>query len=89
MNTKPNEFFVALEGVLLRCWIMGFGLLLLMLGGILLPIDLHKQIHMNWFGILPHEIDLIMYGSMGITKLLVIVFFFIPWLATKLVNARK
>lgn len=89
MTNKPHEFFVALESVLLRCWIFGFGLLLLMFGGMMLPIELHKQIHMSWFGVLPHELDLVMYGTLGLTKLCVIVFFFIPWLATRMTNARN
>jgi hypothetical protein len=42
-------------------------------------------LHGPLFGISNHELDLIFYCGLGVLKLLVLVFFFIPWLAVKLV----
>lgn len=88
MNTQTREFLKTLEMILLRCWVGGVVLLLLMVAAMLLPIEFHKQLHASWFGVLPHEFDLIIYCSIGLTKLLVIAFFFLPWLATKLTRQK-
>ena len=47
------------------------------------------RLHEKWFGLLRHEMDVIFYCGMGLSKLLVIVFFFIPWLAIRLVSNKQ
>lgn len=39
-------------------------------------------------GIAMHELDVIFYCALGILKLFVLVFFFIPWLSIRLVYRR-
>jgi hypothetical protein len=78
------EFFRALAKMLLRCWILGFIVLLIWVGALLLTGDLIHRLHGGMFGLSKHELELIFYGGMGLLKLLVLVFFFIPWLAIRL-----
>jgi len=41
-------------------------------------------IHALWFGLSPHECSLLSYGGMGIVKMMVLVLFFLPWLAIRM-----
>lgn len=83
-SKQSTEFFAMLARVLLRCWVFGFVLLLIWLGVILLAGDFIHRLHGSMFGLSKHELDLIFYCGMGLLKLLVLVFFFIPWLAIRL-----
>jgi hypothetical protein len=83
LSTK--EFFDALAKTLLRCWIFGFALLLLWAGAFLLMGDAIYRLHSEMFGLSKQELDLIFYCGIGLTKLLVLLFFFFPWLAIRLV----
>lgn len=82
---QSTEFFDTLAKVLLRCWLFGFALLLIWLGVILLAGDFVHRLHGGMFGLSKHELDVIFYCGMGFLKLLVLTFFFIPWLAIRLV----
>jgi len=87
--TRANEFFVTLSKALLRCWIFGllfvsFWFFLYILAG-----DFVYRLHGDWFGLSRHEMDVIFYCGMGLVKLLVIMFFFIPWLAIRLVLRKQ
>ena len=84
-----NEFFESVSKVLLRCWIFGFvfvsfWFLLYILAG-----DIVYRLHGNWFGLSRHELEVIFYCGMGLSKLLVIEIFFIPWLAIQLVSRKQ
>jgi uncharacterized protein DUF6868 len=83
--TRTTEFFDTLAKVLLRCWIFGFALLLLWLGVIVLAGDFLHRLHGNLFGLSKHELDVIFYGALALLKVLVLVLFFFPWLAIRLV----
>ena len=85
MNESTRDFFDTLAKVLLRCWIFGFVLLFIWLGAILLMGETIHNLHGPMFGLSNHELDVIFYCGMGLFKLFVIVFFFFPWLAIRLV----
>lgn len=82
---ESTEFFNTLAKVLLRCWLFGFVTLFIWLGVILLADDFIHRLHGDMFGLSKHELDLIFYCGMGLLKLFVLVFFFFPWLAIRLV----
>ncbi len=84
-SRQSTEFFSILAKVLLWCWTFGFVLLFIWLGVILLAGDVVHRLHGGMFGLSKHELDLIFYCGMGLLKLLVLVFFFIPWLAIRIV----
>lgn len=88
MSDSPIAFFDTLAKVLLRCWIFGLLLLLFSFGVFMLAGEKIDRVHGKMFGISEHELDLIIYCGLGLLKLFVLVFFFIPWLAIKLVSRK-
>ena len=89
-SKETAEFFDMLAGVLLRCWICGFVLLYISIGVILLAGNFAYRLPGELFGLSKHDLDLILYCSIVVIKLLVLVLFFIPWLAVRLVlRGRK
>lgn len=90
VSKETNEFFDTLARVLLRCWIIGFVLLLISVGVILLAGDSVHRLHGDMFGLSKHEVELVFYCAIVVIKLLVLIFFFVPWLAIRLLlKARK
>ena len=85
MSDSIRELFDTLARVLLRCWLFGFLFLLLWFGFYLLAGGFVQRLHGPLFGLSPDELDLIFYCGMGLLKLNVILFFFFPWLAIRLV----
>jgi hypothetical protein len=85
MQESTRNVFETLDKILLRCWIFGSVLLVLWFGAALLMGDIVHKLHGPMFGITRHELDVIFYCIMGILKLFVSVFFFIPWLSIRLV----
>ena len=87
-RTRIDEFFQKLSSVLLRCWIFGFVFVTFWFVLYILAGDFIYRLHGHWFGLSRHELDVIFYCGMGLTKLLVILFFFFPWLAIRLVSRK-
>ena len=85
MLDSTRDFFDALAKVLLRCWLFGFALLFIWLAAVLLLGETIHQLHGPMFGLVSHELDLIFYCGMGLLKLLVLLFVFVPWLSIRLV----
>lgn len=83
-SSRSTEFFETLARVLLRCWIFGFLFVTFWFGMSLLAGETIHQLHGKWFEMTRHEFDLIFYCGIGLTKLFVITFFLIPWLAIRL-----
>ncbi|QDU93286.1 DUF6868 family protein [Lignipirellula cremea] len=89
MNDSTRSLLNTLSQVLLRCWILGTLLLVLMLGAILLLGSTIHTLHGSMFSLTAHELDLILYCSMGLLKLAVLSLFFIPWLAIRLTLLKQ
>lgn len=85
MQESTRDFFDALAKILMRSWIFGFVLLAIWFGVSLLMREAIHTLHGPMFGITSHELNVIFYSGMGIFKMLVFVFFFIPWLSIRLV----
>ena len=85
MQDSTRNVFDTLAKILLRCWIFGFVLLAIWFGAALLMSEAIHQLHGPMFGITGHELDVLFYGGMGLLKVFVFVFFFIPWLSIRLV----
>ena len=88
-STPTNEFFVTLSKVLFRCWIFGFAFVSFCFVMYIQAWDFVYRLHRYWFGLSRHELDVIFYCGMGLLKLLVIMFFFIPWLAIRQVLRKQ
>ncbi len=89
MIESSRDFFDTLANILLRCWILGFALLMFAFVMILAAGGIIDDIHGRMFGLSPHELDVIFYCWLGALKLLVLIFFFIPWLAIRMVLRKK
>ena len=85
MSTQITEWLDAVAKTLLRCWIFGFVLLMIWFGFFMLAPNIIYDLHGSMFGLSPHELNLINYCGMGLTKFASGVFFFIPWVSIKLV----
>ena len=83
MTDQTKNVLIAVASVLLRCWIFGFVLLFIWFGAVLLMGGVIYKLHGPMFGLSTHELDVIFYCGMGLLKLCVLTFFFIPWLAIK------
>lgn len=85
MNTQTSEWLTIVAKILLRCWIFGFLLLLFWFGTVTLAGDLVYDVHGSIFDLTRSQLNVIHYCGMGLTKLVVGLFFFIPWVSIKLV----
>lgn len=89
MTEATRDFFDTLAKVLLRCWLFGFALLLFSFVVFMMPGKIIDELHGRMFGLSPHEVDVILYCWLGALKLFVLVLFFMPWLAIKLVLRKE
>jgi len=72
------------EGVLLRCVILGVIVLLVWFLFLLVGRGLIYDVHGNLFGnIADNQFDIIHYCGLGLTKIFVFTFFFIPYIAMR------
>ena len=85
MTDSTHDFFETLAKILLRCWVFGFASLMLWFGFFMIAPNVIYNLHGSIFGLSPQEINLIHYCGMGLVKLIVVCFFFFPWLSIKLV----
>jgi hypothetical protein len=83
-SLNNRDLFGVLAKILLRCWMLGFALLLLWAGVIVLGREPVYRLNGNIFGLTEHEFDVIFYAGIVFTKALVLLFFFLPWLTLRL-----
>jgi hypothetical protein len=82
--TRSREMLVTVAQILLRSTVLGFLLILLWFGlYMLVPGSMYGQA--KWFGLTPHEIDLIHYCGMAFVKMCVLIFFLFPYISIRLV----
>jgi hypothetical protein len=89
-SKNGNELFDTLAKILLRCFVLGYCILLLwfvvyLIGGELL----YGKIGGKLFGLTPHEVDIINYCGMAVVKVLVLLFFLCPYIAIRLVLRKR
>ena len=85
MSRQITEWLEAVAKILLRCWIIGFLLMLFSLVVFMLTGEIIYEVHGKMFGLSPHELDLIMYCGLALFKVFVLIFFLLPWLSICLV----
>jgi hypothetical protein len=84
-----NEMFDTLAKILLRCFVLGYLLLLLWAALYLFAGSLTYGIASKLFALTPHEVDLINYCGMAIVKCSVFLFFLFPYIAIRLVLRKR
>ena len=85
MSTRDTEWLEVVAKILLRCWIFGFGLVMIWFGFFMLVPGVIYGLHGSMFGLSPHGLNVIHYSGMALVKLVAICFFFIPWASIRLV----
>ena len=85
MSDQTTDQLNAVAKVLLWCWVFGLAVLLFWWGSITLAGDLTLGVHGDMFGLTRPQLNVIHYCGILLTKLVVGVFFFIPWLSIRLV----
>jgi hypothetical protein len=88
-STNVNDLLDAVSKILLRCWLLGFLLLLFWLGAVTLAGDLVYGVHGDMFNLTRPQLNVIHYCGMGLLKLCVGLFFFIPWVAIRMVLKKR
>jgi hypothetical protein len=84
-STELEIVMKVLSKTLLWCFVIGFLSLLLWFGFFLLGGDFAYNIHSKMFDITEHEFELMNYCGMAGLKIIVWMFFGVPYIATRLV----
>jgi len=85
MSPENRDKLRVLSRILLRCGLLSFLLLFLWLGVLMFARPLIHQLHGSMFGLSAHELNVILYGAMGLLKLQALTLFWIPWIAIQMV----
>lgn len=83
MSTQVTEWLEVAARILLRCWVFGFVLLFIWFGAFMSGAV--YSLHGPMMDLSKHDLNVIHYSGMAFLKLVVICFFFFPWLAIRLV----
>ena len=89
MPKDVNDLLEALASILLRCWVFGFILLLFWWGAVVLAGDFALGVHGDMFDLTRPQLNVIHYCGLLLTKTVVGVLFFIPWVSIKLVLRKR
>jgi uncharacterized membrane protein YedE/YeeE len=92
MKTTQADFQKHLDiiaGMLIRCFLGGMALLLVWFAWFVFAADCVSQVHARWFQIPRQSFDAIHYAGMAVTKIAIILFFLLPWIAIKLMSGKK
>ena len=86
---QTDDLLDANAKILLRCWVFGFLLLLFWWGAVTLAGDLALGVHGDMFDLTRPQLNVIHYCGILLTKTVVGMFFFIPWVAIRLVLKKR
>ena len=85
---QTDELLDTISKILLRSFVLGFLFLLLWAACyVLIPGPIYAQ--GKWFGLSPHEMDVIHYCGMAFVKMCVLMFFLFPYISIRLVLRGK
>ena len=88
-SKNVDELFDTLAKILLRCFVLGYFLLLLWFVVYLCGGDVIYDIGGKPFSLTPHEWDMTNYCGMTIVKGVVVLFFLCPYVAIRLVLRKR
>lgn len=78
-----------IAGILLRCFILSFALLMLWFIIFLMAGDFAYSIHSRWFDLSRREFDIMNYYGMAFVKICSIMFFLFPYISIKLILGQR
>ncbi len=86
-SKETNDALEVVAKALLWCFVLGVVLLLVWVALYMFaPGMIYKQ--GQWFGLAPHEVDLIHYCGMGFWKAGVLLFFLFPYISLRIVMRK-
>lgn len=88
-SNPVHDLFDTLARILLRCFVLGYLLLLLWFGVYLCAGSVIYGMGGKLFGLTPHEVDMVNYCGMAAVKCAVLLFFLLPYLATRWVLRKR
>lgn len=86
---ETTELLDTVAKVLLRSAVMGFLLIFIWFALYMLAPGLMRESQGKLFGLPSHEVDVIHYCGIAITKVCVLLFFVFPYVSIRLVLRRK
>jgi hypothetical protein len=90
MESKAlNELLDAVARILLRCFVLGYALLLLWAAVYLFADNVLYVPALRLFGLTSHEVDVIQYCGIAFVKCLVLLFFLFPYIAIRWVLRNR
>jgi hypothetical protein len=84
-----DDLLDALAKALVRCFLLGYALLLLWVAAYLAAGNMLFALANRLFGLTAHEVDLIQYCGIAFVKCLVLLFFLFPYIAIRLVLRKR
>jgi hypothetical protein len=85
---NANDLLRSIASVLLWCVVFGVLLVLIWFAFyMIVPGTIYSQA--KWFGLTPHEVDIIHYCGIAFVKSCVLILFLFPYLAIQIVLRRK
>ena len=92
MKHRQTDFqnrWDVMGGILIRCFLGGLVLLLVWFVSFVSAGDWMYSVHSRWFQIPRQVFDTIHYTGMAITKILLLLFALLPYIAIKLMSGKK
>jgi len=89
MSKQTIEWLEVVAKVLLWCWIFGFIILMFWFGAVTLVGDLALGVHGDVFDLTRPQLNIIHYCGILLTKLVVGLFFFVPWVSIRMVLRKE
>jgi hypothetical protein len=86
---EMNHLLDIISGVLIRCFLLTFALLLTWFLFFLLGGEQGYRIHSQWFDLSRRDYDLLSYYGMAFMKISAILFFLFPYVAVRLVLRKS
>ena len=84
-----NDLLDALARILLRCFVLGFLLLLIWTGAFVFAGNVIHNLHGKMFGLSEHDLNVIHYCGIAFVKLCVFLFFLFPYIAVRMVLRKR
>jgi uncharacterized protein DUF6868 len=88
-SKETHELLDTVAKILIRCFVLGYLLLLLWFGVYLLAGDLLYRLNGPLFGLSQHEMNLMHFYGIVFVKCCNILFFLFPYIAIRLVLRKK
>lgn len=90
MNAQEQDLFLErLAGILIRCFLMTFALLMVWFIVYAFAGGFVYDLHSRWFDLEPYDVSMIFYVGMVTLKIIAFVFFLFPYIAIRLVIKKQ